>query len=257
MAFRDKWDSLKGRVGGGSQQSTTSRRRTGRTDDDYDEFADADYGEYGYDDNADYAQPGYQMSSERKSRTSSTVTPLVTADDVRRSSSVASRYGSGSQGTSEATRSAGYNSLFEPSGDDDAKSTAAASTRASSTANGAYVPRSDRVPDANVSTYNTGAYAAASSRVTPRSARILTVVKPTSYDQAERIAAAVKAGDVAIVAVRDTPTDLARRVLDFGFGVAAATDAHVDSVAEGIFAITRGAELNDDERARLHDQGLL
>ena len=58
-----------------------------------------------------------------------------------------------------------------------------------------------------------------------RPARIVTIVKPESYDDAERIAKVLKSGDVAVVSLRSTPEALGKRILDFSFGVACAFEA--------------------------------
>lgn len=87
--------------------------------------------------------------------------------------------------------------------------------------------------------------------------RSLTVLKPTSYSDVERIARAVKSGDVVVLAMRNTPDDLSKRILDFSFGVASALDANVECPADKVFAIARGNALNDGEKSRLHAQGVL
>lgn len=87
--------------------------------------------------------------------------------------------------------------------------------------------------------------------------RSLTVLKPASYGEVERVAKALKAGDVVVLALRNTPDNLAKRILDFSFGVSSALDASVDCVAEKVFVITRGAGLTEVERMNLRNQGVL
>lgn len=89
------------------------------------------------------------------------------------------------------------------------------------------------------------------------STRSCTVLKPASYDEVERIAKVLKAGDVMVLALRNTPDPLAKRILDFSFGVSSALDASVECVADKVFAITRGAGLTDAERTTLRNQGVL
>ncbi len=87
--------------------------------------------------------------------------------------------------------------------------------------------------------------------------RSLTVLKPASYGEVERIAKALKAGDAVVLALRNTPDNLAKRILDFSFGVSSALDASVDCAAEKVFVITRGAALTDAEKTNLRNQGVL
>ena len=87
--------------------------------------------------------------------------------------------------------------------------------------------------------------------------RSITVLKPASYGEVERIAKALKAGDAVVLALRNTPDNLAKRILDFSFGVSSALDASVDCVADKVFVITRGAALTDAEKTGLRNQGVL
>ena len=87
--------------------------------------------------------------------------------------------------------------------------------------------------------------------------RSVTVLKPASYAEVERIAKALKAGDVVVLALRNTPDNLSKRILDFSFGVSSALDASVDCVADKVFVISRGAALTDAERMSLRGQGVL
>ena len=124
----------------------------------------------------------------------------------------------------ESSRSDGLNSLFEP------------------TTPSSYDP-----------------YEAYSSR-TPSShtpLRSLSVLKPASYAEVERIAKVVRAGDVVVLVLRNTPDQLAKRILDFSFGVSSALEANVECPAEKVFAIAKGNGLTDDEKARLRSQGVL
>ena len=83
------------------------------------------------------------------------------------------------------------------------------------------------------------------------------MLKPASYGEVERIAKALKAGDAVVLALRNTPDSLAKRILDFSFGVSSALDASVDCVADKVFVVTRGAALSDAEKTGLRNQGVL
>ena len=87
--------------------------------------------------------------------------------------------------------------------------------------------------------------------------RKLKVLSPMSYGEVESIARALKAGDVVVLNLVQTPGDLAKRVLDFSFGVASALDASVDCVADKVFVVCRGQGLSGAERSSLQSQGIL
>ena len=87
--------------------------------------------------------------------------------------------------------------------------------------------------------------------------RKLTTIKPMSYDDVEGIARAVRAGDAVVLVLRLANVDLTRRILDFSFGVASALNARVDCIADKVFVITTGAELNPSEKRRLNQDGIL
>ena len=126
-------------------------------------------------------------------------------------------------------RSEGLNSLFEPT-----------------------TSSQDERPSAGSSRPAFGAAAAA--RTTP--SRTLKVIKPVAYNDAEAIATALKLGDAVVLCLTGTPDALAKRILDFSFGVASALDANVESVGNKVFALTRINELSEGERSYLRSQGL-
>lgn len=86
--------------------------------------------------------------------------------------------------------------------------------------------------------------------------RKLKVLAPASYGEVESIAHALKAGDVVVLDLTQTPGDLAKRLLDFSFGVASALDARVDCVADKVFVVSRGQGLSDAERSTLRSRGI-
>ncbi len=87
--------------------------------------------------------------------------------------------------------------------------------------------------------------------------RSISVLKPASYGEVEHVVKILKAGDAAVLALRNTPDQLSKRILDFSFGVSAALDANVECVGDKVFAITCGSELSQAERAALRNQGVL
>ena len=87
--------------------------------------------------------------------------------------------------------------------------------------------------------------------------RSLKIIRPVQYGDVESVAKAIKAGDAVILALAATPEALAKRVLDFSFGVASALDASVDCVSAKVFAITRNGALTQAEKTNLKNQGIL
>lgn len=86
----------------------------------------------------------------------------------------------------------------------------------------------------------------------------LEIVRPGAYADVEKIATAAKAGKSVILVVSQTKPALAKRILDFSFGVASALNMNVDKAADRVFVLSRGAEmLSEDERSYLVDEGIL
>ena len=263
----------------------------GYDDADGDGFAD-DFGEYGYDADHDDTHVDESPRGAHVARPvdygAASMPRLVTADDVRAHTQYnppadtepyqtrAQRLGMDSHGgTAELTRSEGLNSLFA--------STVASPAPSAATSSSAPVFEKVSVPSPSSwgsvppvtppsSSAAAGAYGSSDgaaegvpsvvrsiddSKVIARAARILTVLKPEKYEEAERVAKILKAGDVAVLSLRNTPVDLSKRILDFSFGAASALDARVEFLGDQVFAISRGAALSDDERTRLRNQGLM
>lgn len=243
--------------------------------DDYEEYdEEADYGEYGYDDGYGRGAAGsrydpYDSVTTREVGARSTMPRLVSIEDVRartqvpslsdrdRESSVSSRRSSGSssfrtmvdsslppqmtpEGTAAASaaataahsaRSEGLNSLFEPTTPAPEPAETRGSSSRSSAAGGAY------------------------ARLSP--SRSVKVIKPLAYNDAEAVSTSLKLGEAVVLCLTGTPDALAKRILDFSFGVASALDANVECVGAKVFALTRINELSDAERSYLRSQGVI
>ena len=87
--------------------------------------------------------------------------------------------------------------------------------------------------------------------------RNVIVLTPVAYDEVEHVARNLRAGDAVILSLRNTPSQLSKRILDFSFGVASALDATVDCISDKVFAITRVTALTDAELGRLRGQGVI
>ena len=116
-------------------------------------------------------------------------------------------------------RSESLNSLFTSTSDDapsvSGPSGSGVAVQTATTASGATVATAT----ATTAAFDPfDAYAGAGA-VKHNPSRSVTVLKPASYAEVERIAKALKAGDVVVLALRNTPDNLSKRILDFSFGV--------------------------------------
>lgn len=251
-----KFDELKDRLGMGSPAPTRTHSSGSRSRDAYGyDSGFEDYGEYAYDESADYAQ------EESAPSYSANMPKLITSEDVRAHTQYTpsdSAESISSQATrpnrdfkiisEDSHRSPGVNSLFEPS----------STTQAKTSPTGAYAQsESKAIPAAAAAPSQAVQPSSTEGRVTQRAARVVTIIKPETYADAERIAKVLKSGDVAVLSLRNTQEALGKRILDFSFGVACALDAQVECVSGHVFAITRGAALSDAEMSRLKAQGLM
>lgn len=135
---------------------------------------------------------------------------------------------------SGASRSAGLDSLFTPS------------TGQASSDSG--------VQGSSVSSTSTSS---AGTSATSNLSREITLLQPIAYDDVASVARSVRLGNIVVLSLRSTDSALAKRVLDFSFGVASALDAKVDCVADKTFVIVQGRDLSLEERHRLQKQGIL
>ena len=87
----------------------------------------------------------------------------------------------------------------------------------------------------------------------------LSVVCPSAYADVEKVANAAKAGKSVVLDLKSTKPDLAKRILDFSFGVASALNGTVDKVADRVFVFAQGGGtgLTQAERDYLFKQGVL
>lgn len=159
-------------------------------------------------------------------------------------------------------RSEGLNSLFEPSASDDVSTSNGKADAGfgdfslpviSSTAK----PAPGAAPAATASAFDPYEAYAGSGSSAHKPSRSLSVLKPASYGEVEHVAKILKAGDAAVLSLRNTPDQLSKRILDFSFGVSSALDASVECIGDKVFAITRGSALSDAERQALRNQGVL
>ena len=85
----------------------------------------------------------------------------------------------------------------------------------------------------------------------------LAIIKARAYADVEKVAAAARTGKVVVLVLKETKPELAKRVLDFSFGVASALNGSVDKAAEKVFIISRDDGLSDEDSAYLRDKGII
>ena len=89
------------------------------------------------------------------------------------------------------------------------------------------------------------------------SRRIVTIT-PTSYADAERVAEAFRNGSSAVVSFTAIKPDLAKRLLDFSFGVVSVSGGTVERIGEKVFFLSRGGvSITEAEKQQLRDTGIL
>ena len=239
---------------GGMLDDLKSKLGFSRGENDYGNYDDFDeYSEYGdnYDENAPVGgfrpATSYTPRSSRFNRNDIS-TSLVSIEDVKASTPLPDRLN-----RDPLARPARPVSQVTP------PTTVAPASFApvASAASGA-----SAIPETSAFAQQSGAYDPYEAFSSPNPSahspvRKLTVVKPVDYGDVELVSRAVKSGDVVVLAMRNTPDDLSKRILDFSFGVASALDASVECPAEKVFAIARGAGLSDSEKLNLSSQGVL
>ncbi|MDR1184407.1 MAG: cell division protein SepF [Coriobacteriales bacterium] len=62
----------------------------------------------------------------------------------------------------------------------------------------------------------------------------------------------LRRGVIVVLDLRSTRPELAKRILDFSFGVASALEGQVDRHIDRVYMFTRGGLLTDEERASIH-----
>ena len=282
------FDGIKSKLGLGSSTEAYDEEYY----DDYgEEYADDYSGDF---DEAGYADEGYGAKDRGSSRSASRTgahagSPrLVSIDDVRANTQIPDslkrdplpprREGSASTGSSYTAgassygSSTGYRSSFSSSRQveraaDYLRSTDTSDlpsdTQRSEGLNSLFSSTAPASATASIATASTtSSYDpyetySGSGAATHNPTRALSVLKPASYGEVERVAKIVKAGDVVVLSLRNTPDHLAKRILDFSFGVSSALDASVECVADKVFVILRGTSLSDEELIALRSQGVL
>ena len=263
------FDDLKTRLGFGDKTDDADDYIDEDYDDydDYDDYED-DFGSYdsgrssNYDDGGSASAGAYRPLTTRSARATSP--RLVSLEDVKESTRVPDRLRRdplAPDSSATTGRIVGGRSVIDetaPAPSSPAYNAAMRDGRSRSEGLDAlFAPTASQVGGSASEAYDPYEAYSTSSQVAYSPMRSLKVLKPVEYAEVESIAKAVKAGDVVVLVLRNTPDSLSKRILDFSFGVSAALDASVECPADKVFAIARGTALSDAEKTNLRNQGVL
>lgn len=87
--------------------------------------------------------------------------------------------------------------------------------------------------------------------VTPRGPRLIEHLRPQSYGDAEEISICLRQGAAVVLELTQVRPELAKRILDFSFGVTSAFGGQVDRFADRVYILTRNGGLSDDEKRQI------
>jgi len=112
-----------------------------------------------------------------------------------------------------------------------------------------HVPQFNMPGEASIETdYRTRAI---STVAIPRGKRQLVRLKPLNYAEIEAVAPALRKGDAVVLDLTAVRPELAKRLLDFAFGVTSAFAGTVDRHEDRIYVLTTRSPLTDVEKAQL------
>ena len=82
------------------------------------------------------------------------------------------------------------------------------------------------------------------------------VLRPTAYDDVQAVIRRVRTNQPVIIILTATPTDTARRILDFCFGFSVGIEGSVEELSERIYVVLpQGATISDNDIERLIADG--
>ncbi len=84
------------------------------------------------------------------------------------------------------------------------------------------------------------------------------VLKPTSYDDVQMVVRRVRTNQPVVLSFKSLNIEIAKRILDFSFGLACGVDGSVEELGDRVFVVLpKGAVLSDSDKAILKGQGLI
>ena len=83
------------------------------------------------------------------------------------------------------------------------------------------------------------------------------VLKPTSYDDVQMVIRRVKTNQPVVLSFKSLKVEIAKRILDFCFGLSCGIDGAVEELGDRVFVVLpHGIELSDSDMAKLRKDGL-
>ncbi|MCI5949098.1 MAG: cell division protein SepF [Parolsenella sp.] len=83
------------------------------------------------------------------------------------------------------------------------------------------------------------------------------VLKPTSYDDVQTVVRRVRTNQPVVLSFKNLKIEVAKRILDFSFGLACGIDGSVEELGDRVFVVLpQGVELSETDRAKLTREGL-
>ena len=82
------------------------------------------------------------------------------------------------------------------------------------------------------------------------------VLRPVSYDDVQSVVRRVRTGQPVVLIFKNTNIEVAKRILDFSFGLSYGLDGAVEEVADRVFAVLpHGVSLTQADLDKLADEG--
>lgn len=152
---------------------------------------------------------------------------------------------------SHGTHSAGLDSLFAPSAEENETEMEGITEPMDTVENIEIKNSGSRVSAGNSQDFMT------KPDVQVAKTRQVAVIKPDSFEEAEVVTKTLKGGGLVIIDLRQTEGALSKRFLDFSFGATSALGGSVDVLGTDIYSITTGNPIMQSELDRVKNEGLL
>lgn len=84
------------------------------------------------------------------------------------------------------------------------------------------------------------------------------VLKPTSYDDVQTVVRRVRTNQPVVLSFKNLNIDIAKRILDFSFGLSCGVDGSVEELGDRVFVVLpQGVQLTEQDKRKLRAEGLL
>ena len=84
------------------------------------------------------------------------------------------------------------------------------------------------------------------------------MLKPTSYDDVQMVVRRVRTNQPVVLSFKNLKIEVAKRILDFSFGLACGIDGAVEELGDRVFVVLpQGVELAEADKRKLRADGLI